>query len=334
MLINPFLRSLLFETASDAGAGNGGGGNSGAGNEGNPDGGGDAGAGAPGGGGSADAGGSGSSSGNAGEFDFRTVVDAKGEFVEGWQNRLPADFDPYKGMLANHKTFSGMAKALADNMAAARTKTEGMVRVPGADAKPEERAAFFKAMGVPEKPEDYGLKAPEKMPEGIEWDPAFAGEFTKVAHAIGLTKEQVAKLAEFQLTQQSQAMQKADTEGAQAFEAEVAKLRQTFGENYEKRTIDAKRVAATVGLPDDHPVFWRADTVIAMAKMADLISEDRLITGEQATNRLSPETQAKDIVTNPDNPDYKAYYDPTHGRHKEVVAFVNQQFARSAGTKK
>jgi hypothetical protein len=334
MLTHSFLCSFLFETASDAGAGNGGGGdggNGGAGNEGNPGGGG-----SEGGGGQSTGSPNGGGDGGVqpGEFDFRAVVGSKGEFVEGWQNKLPADFDPYKAMLANHKTFNGLTRALADNMAAARTKTEGMVKVPGADAKPEDRAAFFKALGVPEKPEDYGLKAPDKMPEGIEWDAAFAGEFTKLAQAIGLTKDQVAKLAEFQLSQQSQAMQKADTEGTQAYEAEVAKLRQTFGENYEKRTIDAKRVAVTVGLPDDHPVFWRADTVIAMAKVADLISEDRLITGEQATNRLSPETQAKDIVTNPDNPDYKAYYDPTHGRHKEVVAFVNQQFARAAGGKR
>src|SRR5436190_618693 len=107
-----------------------------------------------------------------------------------------------------------------------------------------------------DKPEDYGLKAPDKMAEGIEWDASFAGEFVKLAHTIGLTKDQVAKLAEFQLGQQSQALQKADTEGTQAYEAEVAKLRQTFGENYEKRTLDAKRVAATVGLPDNHPVFW------------------------------------------------------------------------------
>src|SRR5690242_8897032 len=52
-------------------------------------------------------------------------------------------------------------------MTAARAKTDGMVKVPSADAKPEEWEAFYRAAGRPEKPEDYGLKAPEKLPDGV-----------------------------------------------------------------------------------------------------------------------------------------------------------------------
>lgn len=36
-----------------------------------------------------------------------------------------------------------------------RFSAGGLVKVPGKDAKPEERAAFNKALGVPDKPEDY-----------------------------------------------------------------------------------------------------------------------------------------------------------------------------------
>jgi hypothetical protein len=300
--MHKFYFSRLMDPAGDAGAGGGGGGG------GNPP---------PGDGGA-----------GGGDFSFHKVIGADGAFVDGWQNSLPAAYDPYKTMLAQHKGFDGLAKSLADNMAAARSKTEGMVRVPGADAKPEERAAFLKALGVPDKPEDYGLKAPEKLPEGAAWDEGFAGEFTKMAHSLGLTKEQTAKLAEWNLTMQAQGYQREMTEGGAAYEAEVATLKKTFGADFEKRSLDAKRVAATVGLPDDHPVFWRADTVIAMAKVADLISEDKLISREQHSNKLSPETQAKDIVTNPEHPDYAAYYDPMHSRHKEVVEFVNNGFKR------
>jgi hypothetical protein len=84
----------------------------------------------------------------------------------------------------------------------------------------------------------------------------------------------------------------------------------------------------TLGLPEDHPVFWRADTVIAFAKLADMMGEDKLVSQQQASNHLSPGTQAKDIMTNPENPDYQAYNNPGHARHKEVVAFVNAQLAR------
>ena len=49
-------------------------------------------------------------------------------------------------------------------MAAARAKTEGMIRVPGDDAKPEDVAAFRKALGVPDDPTGYGLVKPETLP--------------------------------------------------------------------------------------------------------------------------------------------------------------------------
>jgi hypothetical protein len=72
-----------------------------------------------------------------------------------------------------------------------------------------------------------------------------------------------------------------------------------------------------------HPVFWRSDTVIAFGKLADMMGEDKLVFQQQASNHLSPGTQAKDIMTNPDNPDYKVYYDPGHPRHMEVAGWVN-----------
>jgi hypothetical protein len=262
-------------------------------------------------------------------FDFRTLVTEKGEFVEGWQEKLPQDYDPYRKTLANFKDFGSFTKAFNDNMTAARAKNEGMLKLPGADAKPEDIAAFHKALGVPERPEDYGLKAPEKLPEGVAWDEGFATDFVKAAHDAGLTKQQVEKLASWHLQAESQRGQNFLTEGTKLYEAEMQKLQKTFGSDYEKRMVDVKRVALTLGLDEDHPAFWRADTVLAFAKMADMISEDKLVTSEQLQNKLGPDTAAKDIMTNPANPDYAVYNDPGHPRHKEVVAFVNEQMKKA-----
>jgi hypothetical protein len=285
---------------------------------------------------SAEAGGAatGASSGDggasaAGAFDFRTLVNETGGFVEGWQEKLPGEFDPHRKTLANFKDFGSLSKSLADNMATARAKTEGMVKIPGADAKPEEVAAYRQAMGIPEKAEDYGLKAPEQLPEGVVWDEGFANEFTKAAHEAGMSKAQVEKLSAWHLQAEAQRAQRVFTEGTRLYEAEQGKLRQAFGSQYDKRMVDVQRVAATLGLPDDHVIFWRADTVQALAKVADLVSEDKLVTSHQVQNKLSPETAAKDIQTNPDNPDYKAYTDPGHPRHKEVVSFVTEQMKRA-----
>lgn len=292
-----FLRSPLFEQASDAGTGAGGG---------NPN-----------------------PPPASGDFDFRTLANEKGEFVQGWQEKLPQEYDAYRATLANYPSFDKLAGALMESKRAAMAKTEGMVRLPGKDAKPEELAEYRKAMGIPEKPEDYGLKAPEKLPEGTEWNPDFANAFAAEAHKLGLTKAQVEGLSAWHMQEMVGRMQGAEVEGQKLFEQEQATLRRDFGSDYDKRMVDAQRAAMTLGLPPDHPVFYRADTIKAMAKLSDLISEDKLVSPSQVQNKLSPGTAAQDVMTNPDNPDYKAYYDPSHGRHKEVVAWVTEQMKRA-----
>lgn len=63
---------------------------------------------------------------------------------------------------------------------------------PGADATPEQQAQYFadlrKFTGAPEKPEDYGIKAPE----GKELAP-IAGDFAKLAHDYSAAPEFVHK---------------------------------------------------------------------------------------------------------------------------------------------
>jgi hypothetical protein len=56
---------------------------------------------------------------------------------------------------------------LRENQKAARDS--GRVKIPGENATPEERAAYHKAIGVPEKVEDYSFAAPEgvQLNEGL-----------------------------------------------------------------------------------------------------------------------------------------------------------------------
>lgn len=279
---------------------------------------------------SGDAGGGQGSESHSSDPVFRQILGDDGQFAEGWVDKLPGDFDPYKATLSNFRDFGGLSKALVDNMQAARAKTEGMVKLPADDASDEEKAAFRQALGIPEKPEDYGLKPPEKLPEGVEWDEGFASDFAGTAHQLGLTPQQVQGLAQWHQQRSIEQHQQFEQDGTKAFEQEQADLRQTFGDQFEKRMVDARRVAMTLGLdPDKHPIFYRADTVKALTKVADLISEDRLVSADQVTNSLTPETQAKDIMTNPNNPDYEAFNNPTDPRHSEVNARVDGLMKRA-----
>jgi hypothetical protein len=68
----------------------------------------------------------------------------------------------------------------------------GLVKIPGKDAKPEEVAAFNKAMGVPEKPEEYlgALALPGGKVLG-DADKPIAESFAKAMHPLGLTPAQM-----------------------------------------------------------------------------------------------------------------------------------------------
>ncbi|HWB05845.1 MAG TPA: hypothetical protein VG796_22680, partial [Verrucomicrobiales bacterium] len=207
------------------------------------------------------------------------------------------------------------------NMTAARTKTEGMLRIPDAGSAPEDWDTLYKALGRPDAPDGYGLKAPDKLPDGVAWDDAMAAQFAGVAHRIGLTPSQVSALQEFQIghvgTQSAaarEAMQK-------SIEAEQAALKSAFGESLPQAAADAQRIAAEHGLPPSvfDPVsgdFWGADALKLVSSLAGRLTklsrEDRPLS---SSSNPAPGgyAYAKAASTDPAHPDYEAYRrgDPT-----------------------
>ncbi len=96
------------------------------------------------------------------------------------------------------KTRPSIADVMAASLSAQARITEateaakGLVKVPGKDAKPEEIAAFHKAMGVPDDPKDY--KFGPAPAEGQEISPIDAMVQAKVGPILknaGMTQAQV-----------------------------------------------------------------------------------------------------------------------------------------------
>jgi hypothetical protein len=251
-----------------------------------------------------------------------------GKFADGWQDKLPDDFAEDRALLGRFGDLKGITKALKDNMAAARAKSEGLVKVPGADATPEEVTAYHRSIGVPEKPEDYGVKAPEKLPDGVSWDEAMATKFASVAHAAGLTPVQVAKLQEFQVGYVGEQIGAAREAAAQAMAAEKVELQKAFGQGLPKAVDHAQRLAKQEGLNPEifdpqSPNFWGVEALAFASRVASKLGEDRLIPGAAVRN-LSGGALAKDIVTNPENPLHAKY----HAGDAQVNAQVNALYAQ------
>lgn len=80
----------------------------------------------------------------------------------------------------------------------ARFSEGGLVKKPGKDAKPEEVTAFNKALGVPEKPEDYAAKLTLSGGKVLgDNDKPMFEDFAKRVHAKGATPEIVSEVVDW-----------------------------------------------------------------------------------------------------------------------------------------
>jgi DNA repair exonuclease SbcCD nuclease subunit len=121
-------------------------------------------------------------------------------------------------------------------------KRESQVRVPGKNASPEEIATYHKAIGIPEKPEEYEFS---NLPEGMELTEevkASRAEWGKRFQTLGIPKEtakEISKLANEDALQELTAQKKAD----EAFVAsQEAALRSEWkGEEYDRNKTLANR---------------------------------------------------------------------------------------------
>lgn len=165
--------------------------------------------------------------------------------------------------LANFKTLDDLATGYINTKKSLSAKTDGLVKVPGENATPEEHAAWRRATGVPEVAEQYTLAIAEDlqkvMPEAslVPWK----GVFHKLGVPQAMAQSLVSSFAEI--------MQFQMQEVSKQYSAERDKLRNEWGpETYRRREILADRAIQEL-VPEDvmpflekpgiagHPFFLR-----------------------------------------------------------------------------
>lgn len=113
----------------------------------------------------------------------------------------------------------------------------GLVKVPGKDAKPEDVAEFHKALGVPEKPEDYFKHV--KLESGAvigEADKPIVEEFAAAVHKSGATPEMMnAALNWYYKQQENQAAAMDEADDAFRNEA-LRELKEEYGPAFKRKT--------------------------------------------------------------------------------------------------
>lgn len=217
---------------------------------------------------------------------FGELLDDKGAFKPDWTKQLPEHLRPFEGTLGKYPTPFDALAGLGN--AQKLISTRESVKLPGADATPEQWAAYrgavAKLTGAPEKPEDYGLKAPENLPEGMEWNAEFAGKAATIAAKYGVPKEALHELADLNNENVAALMESSKSAQAAESQALIDKLNGEWGKDAPNNWQQAKRAIALLG-GDPKKDSYSSEDVIRMALTADrMFREDNgLINSDSGT---------------------------------------------------
>ncbi len=185
------------------------------------------------------------------------------------------------------KDVNGLAKVARDNMRALRES--GRVKIPGADAKPEELAEYRKAIGVPEDAKGYQI-VPPKDAEGndIPLNSALIDALAARAVDRGAPKDVFEGLVSDFI--QIQLDQAADVDHQQQGLAETTA--KGWGPERDAKVEAVNKAASALGLDRDKMVAMRnalgADFALNMlAKLGQGMAEDVMITGGKGRFSIS-----------------------------------------------
>lgn len=98
---------------------------------------------------------------------------AAAEPAGDWRALLAGEDDKAKQMLERYADPVTFMKTFTEAQNTIRSRMEGAIKIPGADASDEDKAAFHKALGIPEAPDKYERVEPPKGLDLGEGDKAF-----------------------------------------------------------------------------------------------------------------------------------------------------------------
>jgi hypothetical protein len=202
---------------------------------------------------------------------------------------------------------------------------------PGDDATPEERAAFFTALGRPATPDEYDLEgfAP---PAGLPWNADIQASMLREMHAAGLNNSQARSLINAYADMQESAFDAVATRQAANAERALSGLQAEWGERFEARLDLAGRAfratfgeafddVAGLALADggrvgDHPEFVRA-----FATLGERMAEPELVGAGATSREPSGEAARFNLRALEADPDFRAaLLDRNHPDHRAAIA--------------
>jgi hypothetical protein len=149
-----------------------------------------------------------------------------------------------------------------------RKANSAMIRVPGKDATAEDKAKFYKAIGVPEKAEDYKFDLGR---EPTEADKAIQSKIAAVALEHGVPATAMAGISKAVAEMAQAAKDEENRVAVAAREANEASLRKEWGSDFDANKTLASRAVQAFGEVKSHPevVELFEKTIVNGQKLGD-----------------------------------------------------------------
>jgi hypothetical protein len=209
--------------------------------------------------------------------------------------------------------------------------------VPKDNATETERREFFAKIGCPAQPEAYTYKAPDKLPDGVTFNPETEKFWRNIAHQNGVTDAQFKALAPAFLEMQANSVAAWNAAQQEATGKITHDLKREWGANFDGNLQQVKAVIAQYAEPD-FKEFLNATGLGNDPRMAKLLHKlagefvfgDSNAKGGGADSGAGPasrvELQAQ--ITKFDSENWKALRDNMHVDHKRLVAERSRLFEK------
>lgn len=205
---------------------------------------------------------------------------------------------------------------------------KGLAPLPaGASAEDvaAQQAVLRAVNGVPEKPEGYGFKRPDDLPEAA-WNEEGAKGAATLMHKLGISPSAANALMAFhaeQIKSNIAAQGKYVEEFYKGQDNEFRTALDKTGDDYDKTMAVVNTTAQKFGIPADADILKNAQVRLMLHGVAKAIGEPALKTGTGGDLQTkSDRALAESIMHDKTNPDYAAYWDGQHTKNKEVKARV------------
>lgn len=265
---------------------------------------------------------------------FEGTAKAEGDAANPMTELLGEEYAENKS-LEKFKSVQDLAKSYVE---LEKQVGKPKVGVPDENSTDEQRAEFYKSLGVPDDAAGYEFKRPEALPEGVPYDEAHASKWADIFKEHNIPAEAANALRDASIKE----MLEQGVEGnAKATEALNADLDKYFGDKKSAKVAEVsslmKEAISDDGLRTKISEALNGEQSVVVAATIDHVvqhmnkkfgrADSNIGNGGNAMAGQSPQSirqEATKLMSSP------AYQDAMHVDHKNVVARVNDMYANVA----